>query len=492
MLVEPFVPDQFVPQTESRTPITVAYGDGIGPEITYATLRLMEKAGANILINTIELGEDVYASGHSSGITPEAWDRLRHTKVFLKAPVATPRGKGVKSINVTIRKALGLFANLRPAQSYHPFIETKHPNLDIVVIRENEEDLYGGIEHQQTQDVVQCLKLTSRTGCERIVRFAFEYAVARGRKTVTCMVKDNIMKMTDGLFREVFDEIALEYPGIVAEHRLVDIGIAEVATNPENFDVIVLPNLYGDILSDVTAHLKGSVGLAPSANIGEQIAMFEPVHGSAPFLAGKNVANPSGMILAGVKMLAHINQVEVAERIHNAWLKTIEDGIHTADIYGRMSRHKVGTAEFAAAVIDRLGAKPAVLTPKSYLPLDLSDVFSQRPAQRRKELVGVDVFVDWPYDLKTLARRLNVASGLYLDLKMITNRGIQVWPQGFPETFHTDHWRCRFEAKDDVSFTHYDLTLLLSRIEKAGLDFIKIENLYTFDGLRGYSLGQGQ
>ncbi|MEZ5406251.1 MAG: isocitrate/isopropylmalate family dehydrogenase, partial [Verrucomicrobiia bacterium] len=244
-----------------KVPITVANGDGIGPEIMAATLHIIQEAGAQLEIETIEIGEKVYLRGNSAGIDPSAWDSLRRTKVFLKAPITTPQGGGFKSLNVTARKALGLYANIRPCVSYHPFIRTKHPVMDVVIVRENEEDLYGGIEHQQTTDVVQCLKLISRPGTEKIVRYAFEYARANNRKKVTCFTKDNIMKMTDGLFHKIFDEIGEKYSDIEKEHWIVDIGAAKMADTPEAFDVIVLPNLYGDILSDVAAQIAGSVGL---------------------------------------------------------------------------------------------------------------------------------------------------------------------------------------------------------------------------------------
>ena len=204
--------------------------------------------------------------------------------------------------------------------------------MNVVVIRENEEDTYAGIEHQQTDEVAQCLKLISRPGCERICRYAFEYAVANGRKKVTCLTKDNIMKLTDGLFHKVFDEVAADYPQIENEHWIVDIGTARLATAPEKFDVIVTPNLYGDIVSDITAEMTGSVGMAGSANIGEDFAMFEAIHGSAPDITGQGIANPSGLLHGAIMMLVHIGQAEVAEKIHNAWLKTLEDGFHTAEI----------------------------------------------------------------------------------------------------------------------------------------------------------------
>ncbi len=339
-------------QLENSVPITVANGDGIGPEIMKATLRIIKAAGARLKIEEIQVGEEVYKRGISSGIEPSAWESLRRTRVFLKAPITTPEGGGYKSLNVTVRKTLGLYANVRPCQSYDPFIKTKHPGMDVVIVRENEEDLYGGIEHRQTEDVFQCLKLITRPGTERLIRYGFEYARRYRRHKVTCFTKDNIMKMTDGLFHKVFDEVAKEYPDIQSEHWIVDIGAAKLADRPEDFDVIVLPNLYGDILSDVAAQIAGSVGIAGSSNIGDSVAMFEAIHGSAPRRAGQNMANPSGLLLAAVQMLVHIGQGDVASRVHNAWLKTIEDGIHTYDIYNKdISMEKVGTSEFADALI---------------------------------------------------------------------------------------------------------------------------------------------
>ncbi|NBX19784.1 MAG: NADP-dependent isocitrate dehydrogenase, partial [Bacteroidia bacterium] len=299
--------------------ITIAYGDGIGPEIMEATLAILEAAGAGLTYDFIEVGEKVYLSGNTAGISSEAWDTIRRNKVFLKSPITTPQGGGYKSLNVSTRKFLGLYANVRPCFSLHPMVKTSHPLMDLVIVRENEEDLYAGIEHQQTDEVVQCLKLISRPGCEKIVRYAFEFAKQQNRKKVTCFTKDNIMKQTDGLFHKVFDEIAQEYPNIENEHWIIDIGAAKLADTPEYFDVIVMPNLYGDVLSDVAAQITGSVGLAGSANIGEECSMFEAIHGSAPRRAGQDIANPSGLLQGAIMMLNHINQNDVAERVHNAW-----------------------------------------------------------------------------------------------------------------------------------------------------------------------------
>ncbi|MDZ4712456.1 MAG: NADP-dependent isocitrate dehydrogenase [bacterium] len=476
-----------------NTLITVAYGDGIGPEIMEATLDIINAAGAKIDIETIEIGEKVYLRGNDSGIEPGAWDSLRRTKVFLKAPITTPQGGGFKSLNVTTRKTLGLYANVRPCVSYHPYVSTKHPIMDVVIVRENEEDLYAGIEHRQTEQVYQCLKLISRPGTEKIVRYAFEYAVINNRKKVSCFVKDNIMKMTDGLFHSIFDEIAKEYPQIENEVWIVDIGAAKMADTPEKFDVIVMENLYGDILSDVAAQITGSVGLAGSANIGENFAMFEAIHGSAPKRAGQNLANPSGLMLGAVMMLNHIGQVDIASKVHNAWLKTLEEGIHTYDIFKEgVSKEKVGTKEFAKAVIARLGEKPSTLKTVEYKKSEKKEVKKKEEKKlikARKDLVGVDVFLDWSNgsadDLGELLKKVK-SDGLILT--QISNRGEKVWPDGHPETFCTDHWRCRYVAANTGQrVSHTQVLSLLEKIGESGFDFIKTEHLYNFDGVAGYS-----
>jgi isocitrate dehydrogenase len=477
------------------TKITVAKGDGIGPEIMDATLEILKAAGAEIEVDEIEIGEKVYLSGNTSGIAPESWDTIRQNKVILKAPITTPQGGGYKSLNVTTRKTLGLYANVRPVMSLHPFVETKHPAMDLVIVRENEEDLYAGIEHQQTDEVVQCLKLISRPGCEKIIRYAFEYAKQQNRKKVTCFTKDNIMKQTDGLFHKVFDEIAKEYPEIKNEHWIVDIGAAKVAESPELFDVIVMPNLYGDIISDIAAEIAGSVGLCGSANIGEECAMFEAIHGTAPDIGGKNIANPSGLLQGAIMMLNHIGQSTVAETIQNAWLATLEQGVHTADIYKEgISSQKVGTREFAQAVIANLGLKPKQLKAVSFAnnkALHLPKY--QRKIVSNKVLEGVDLFVQWNHhDPNELAEKLKRITGKGIELTMITNRGIKVWPNGFKETFCTDHWRCRFNPTKGTQIEKSNIIDLMKNALDANIDTIKTENLYSFDGKMGYSMGQGQ
>ena len=476
--------------------ITAAYGDGIGPEIMQATIDILIAAGAQIETEVIEIGEKVFRKGISTGISDESWETIKRNKIFLKAPITTPQGGGFKSLNVATRTTLGLFANVRPCRSFFPYVPTNHPLTDMVIIRENEEDLYAGIEHQQTNEVVQSLKLISKPGSEKIVRYAFEYARVYGRRKVTCMTKDNIMKQTDGLFHKIFDEVAREYPEIEKNHMIIDIGSAIIADRPHQLDVVVTENLYGDIISDIAAQVTGSVGLGGSANIGADFAMFEAIHGSAPDISGLDIANPSGLINAACMMLVHINQQMVAEKIKNAWLKTIEDGIHTSDIYSKDSLRKVWTQEFAREVILRLGQEPVRLRPVHYKEgIAMRPIKISKRPKEKKELVGVDVFLDWDEeerDPNALGAKLKDIDIDGLKLSIITNRGVKVYPEGHPETFCSDHWRCRFMRDDSSVVTHEEVLSLLDSIHKLGLDFIKTEHMYTFDGEAGYSLAQGE
>jgi isocitrate dehydrogenase len=478
-------------------PITVAYGDGIGPEIMEATLHVLREAGASLNIETIEVGERLYNQGATSGILPSAWESLRRTKVLLKAPITTPQGKGYKSLNVTMRKALGLYANIRPTVSYHPFVKTHHPKMDMVIVRENEEDLYAGIEYHQSHDVYESVKLITRSGSERIMRYAFEYAVQNNRKKVTCMSKDNIMKISDGMFHRVFDEIGKEYPNIEKEHYIIDIGAARIASRPEAFDVVVTENLYGDIISDIAADVSGSVGLAGSSNIGEDFAMFEAIHGSAPDIAGKNMANPSGIIQSAVMMLVHIGQPDVATKIHNAWLYTLEQGIHTPDIYRKeTSKEKVGTKEFAEAIVKNLGKKPSSLPAANYKKTDKAKSAAKvalATPTAKKELNGVDMYVCWTGDVNELGEKVKALAEGKLILKTLSNKGLKAWPDMDTSGMHlTDQFRCRFRVPNGETTTHAAITALLERAQKAGLDFTKAELLYWFDGVPGYTLSQGQ
>lgn len=478
------------------TPITVAHGDGIGPEIMAETLKILKAAGARIAPETIEIGEKVYLRGHSSGIEDASWESLHRTKVFLKAPITTPSGGGYKSLNVTARKTLGLFANVRPSISYHPFVKTNFPKMDMVIIRENEEDLYAGIEYRHTPDVYECLKILTRPGSERIARYAFDYARANGRKKVTCMIKDNIMKMTDGMFYKVFEEVGAEYPDIQRDRIIVDIGAAKIAADPLRFDVVLAPNLYGDIISDIAAEVTGSVGLAGSSNIGLSCAMFEAIHGSAPDIAGKGIANPSGLLLGAVMMLVHIGQADIAEKIHNAWLKTLEDGIHTGDVYREgTSKKRVNCSEFGDAVVANLGQMPkelpAAVYNKDAKPIVIPDVAPQKVT--KIELVGIDLFLTYQGSTEELANKL-IGLCDTMQLQAITNRGVKVWPNGDPKTYCVDHYRCRFtgdkDAKKNVSPN--DVIALQQKLVDAGYHIAKTENLFLYDGEKGFSAGQGQ
>lgn len=470
-------------------PIAIAKGDGIGPEIMDAVLHILEAAKAPFDYQFCEIGEKVYLKGFSSGIEPATWDKIRSSKAFLKAPITTPQGGGFKSLNVTIRTTLGLYANIRPCVAYAPFVKTKHPGMDVVVVRENEEDLYMGIEYRQTPETFQALKVITTPGSEKIIRYAFEYAKANHRKKVTCFTKDNILKISDGVFHKIFDAIAKEYPEIESEHWIIDIGAAKLADTPLNFDVVVMPNLYGDILSDIAAQIAGSVGLAGSANIGDSGAMFEAIHGSAPRRAGQNMANPSGLLLAAILMLVHVELPELASLIHNAWLKTLEDGIHTYDIFNeKISKQKVGTREFGEAVIARLGQKPSQLPVIEYGSMNKKILSRNKSTNTsKKEIVGIDIFIQNSHSVDHVSEALSKITLDPFKLTMISNRGVKVWPEKAPETFCIDAWRCRFMPANAKTTTHHQIAALMQKLADGGVDFIKTEQLCTFDGQPGYT-----
>ncbi len=476
--------------------ITVAYGDGIGPEIMDATLRILAEARAPLNIETIEVGEAYYSRGVSTGIPPSAWQSLRRTKVLLKAPITTPQGGGYKSLNVTLRKTLGLYSNVRPIRSYHPFVKSMHALMDLVIVRENEEDLYSGIEYRQTQDAYHALKIITRTGCEKIIRYAFEYAMQNGRRKVTCMSKDNIMKMCDGLFHKVFEEIGEEYPELEKDHFIIDIGSARIASHPERFDVIVTENLYGDIISDIAAEVSGSVGMAGSSNVGDDFAMFEAIHGSAPDIAGQNIANPSGLLNGALMMLVHLGLNDTANLINNAWLKTIEDGYHTGDVYSELSKEKLGTKEFADAVIAHLGEQPYKYKRSRFESREtesVKKVVSTPQIKQERVLVGVDVFVGWNKpSLEELAQIMTDTSGDEASLALISAKGLKVWPGADSIAIVSDQFRCRFMAEAGTALPLGYAGAILTRLAELGVDVLKTENLYNFDGKAGYTLSQGE
>lgn len=491
--------------------ITIAYGDGIGPEIMDSTLEILRQAGANLNFSIIEVGKNIYEKGFTSGLMPSAFEDLNNTRVLLKAPITTPQGGGYKSLNVTLRKKLGLFSNVRPVSSFYPFVATKFPQMNVVIIRENEEDLYAGIEHRQTDETYQCLKLVTRSGCEKIIRYAFEYAIANNRKKVSCFSKDNIMKMTDGLFHKVFDEVAKEYPQIQTDHYIIDIACAKLATRPEIFDVIVTMNLYGDIISDIAAEISGSVGLAGSANIGSEFAMFEAIHGSAPDIAGKDIANPTGLIQAAIMMLVHIGQVEGANVIRNALYKTIENGIHTADIYNsETSKRKVGCKEFTRAVIENLGEVPTNLPQANFVakPENKKTKSSEKKlSQSKRTLVGFDLFIDWKTDFSALLAQLKTMESEKFEIKTVSAKGLTLWPlldTHMMPNYSGGLTTLRFIGKGicgktsleiiDASkeIAHQDIIEMLLYLNEKNIDFVKYEGLYLFDSKPAYSSGQGE
>lgn len=476
-------------------PVTVAFGDGIGPEIMNSVMYILKEAKAPIKIETIEIGEKLYKKNYSSGISEDTWNSLARTKVLLKAPITTPQGGGYKSLNVTLRKSLGLFSNVRPSISYSPFVSTNHPDMDLVVVRENEEDIYAGIEYRQSHNVYKSLKLISRLGSEKIIRYAFDYAIKNNRKKVSCFSKDNIMKFSDGIFHKVFDEIRKEYPSIESDHHIIDIATARVANDPTKFDVIVTGNLYGDIISDVASEISGSVGLAGSANIGEEYAMFEAIHGSAPDIAGKDIANPSGLLNAAIMMLVHLGLPEYAAKIENAWKSTIEDGVHTSDIFEEgKSRIKVGTQEFAREVVSRFGEIPTKLKRANYTSVETepSKFIAEIKTKEVKKLVGVDVFIDQISTNPTeIAEKVNNFIPGNLKLKTISSKGLLLWPRERETHFLSDHWCLRFLSESD-DVTHKSIIDLLEKFASENIDFIQTENLYNFDEARGYSLAQGE
>ena len=478
----------------AKVAVTVARGDGIGPEIMDATMHILQEAGAELDYEVVELGEQVFKRGIMNGIDPKAWESIRRTHLLFKAPITTPQGGGYKSVNVTMRKAFGQFANVRPVRTFDGFVHSKHKNVDMVIVRENEESLYAGIEYRQTRDTCHAVKLISRTGTELIVRYAFEYARANGRKKVTCLVKDNIMKVTDGLFHNVFKLIGDEYPDIQKDSLIVDIGMARIADTPENFDVVVTENLYGDIVSDIASQVAGSVGLAGSMNIGTGCAMFEAVHGSAPDIAGKGIANPSGLINAAVLMLYHIGQSETAAKIGNALLFTLENGEHTGDIAEDKSK-ALSTMDFAKAVARNLGKKPANLTPfasGSGKAVKMPRHEDTTQSVRTKRLTGVDIFIDFDnHDAHALGAKLTQCGTSRVPLISVSSRGMEMFNPKKPEVHAevdavTDLWACRFMGPEG-EVRNDDIRTLLHNIEAMGLDWVKVENLYTFDHVPGFS-----
>lgn len=475
--------------------VTVIPGDGIGPECVRSAQRILEAAGAAVEWEECLAGEQVFRKGIASGVPSDTIESIRRTRVVLKGPLETPVGFGEKSANVTLRKLFETYANVRPVREF-PSVPTPYSGrgIDLVVVRENVEDLYAGIEHMQTPGVAQCLKLISRKGCEKIVRLAFELAVAEGRKRVHCATKSNIMKLTEGMLKRTFEAVSPEYPGIEAQHIIIDNCAHQLVKRPEQFEVIVTTNMNGDIISDLTSALVGGLGFAPSANLGNEVAIFEAVHGSAPKYAGKNVINPTAVILSAVMMLRHLGQFETAARIEQAVLVTLEEGkVRTGDIVGYDKG--ASTSAYTDMIIANLGRRSERWKVREYRPIKLPQAPPApdyvRPNERR--VTGVDVFVEAGLSPEELGRSIEaIASATPLRLKMISNRGTKVYPPTGAITDCVDHWRCRFILRDAAADLNDETILdLLKRIGER-TRWTHVEKLHVFDGANGFTMAQGE
>ena len=473
--------------------VTLIAGDGVGPEVVGATRAVIEATGVRIAWEECEAGAAVFRRGLASGVPPETIASIWDTRVALKGPLETPVGFGEKSANVTLRKLFETYANVRPVREM-PNVKTRYSGagVDLVIVRENVEDLYAGIEHMQTPGVAQCLKIMSRKGCEKIVRLAFELTRAEGRKKVHCATKANIMKFTEGLLKKTFEEIAPEYPEIESQHIIIDNCAHQLVRAPQQFDVIVTSNMNGDIISDLASGLIGGLGFAPGANLGNDVAIFEAVHGSAPKYARQNVINPTAVLLSGVMMLRHLDEYEAAAKIEHALFATLDEGVYTRDVRPEGS---VSTEAFTQGVIANLGRRSEKWNVRECRPLVLRD-FPADPAFVRsgsRRTAGVDIFVESSLPARELGPKLEALSEQTpLRLKMISNRGTKVYPDMGAMTDCVDQWRCRFvlrEARGDLD----DRTLfdLLGRVAAAHR-WMHVEKLQEFDGEPGYSRAQGE
>jgi isocitrate dehydrogenase len=474
--------------------ITVIPGDGIGPEVVKAALRVVEAAGVALDVERCEAGREVFLRGDATGVPRQTRDSIARTGVVLKGPLETPIGYGAKSANVTLRKLFETFGNIRPVREL-PGVHTPFSgrDLDIVIVRENVEDLYAGVEHMQTAGVAQGLKLISRLGCEKIVRLAFEFAVSAGRSHVHCATKANILKLTEGMLQRVFEEIAPAYPDIEARHILVDNCAHQLAMRPEQFDVIVTTNMNGDILSDLTSGLTGGLGFAPSANIGHDVAIFEAVHGSAPDIAGKGVANPTALILSAAMMLRRLGEGDAADLIEQSVIHTLRCGTRTGDMPG--TTQAASTVEYTDEVIANLGQGDPPRAHREYRPLRVpprtDDVQSVAVAERR--VVGVDVFLESSLMPAALGEQLEAqATDLELRLLMISNRGTMVYPSNDGPVGLVDHYRCRFVGRDPAADVADDVILQLLRTVGSSHRWMHIEKLQQFEGTDAFSKSQGQ
>jgi isocitrate dehydrogenase len=480
--------------TAKHHAVTVIPGDGIGPECVNSAIDIIEAAGVAIDWDEQHAGERVFEQGVASGVPAATIESINRTRLVLKGPLGTPVGYGEKSANVTLRKLFETYANIRPVREL-PGVNTRFSGagIDLVVVRENVEDLYAGIEHMQTPGVAQCLKLISRKGCEKIVRLAFEFARSEGRQSVACATKSNIMKLTEGELKRTFERIAPEYPEIESWHVIVDNCAHQLVKKPEQFDVIVTTNMNGDILSDLTSGLVGGLGFAPSANLGSDVAIFEAVHGSAPKYAGKNVINPTAVILSSVMMLKHLGEFEAAETIEHAVLSTLQQGSLTGDVVGYDLG--IATSDYTKVIIDNLGKRVDGYTVRRGKPIIIPKM-SPSPVTvvpEHREIIGTDIFVESDEFPATLGPRVEaLAAQSPLRLKMISSRGTKVYPDGNPNIDVVDQYRCRFVRRDDATVVdHSVIRDLLARID-AEIPWCHVELLQHFDGQPSYTKAQGE
>jgi isocitrate dehydrogenase len=478
--------------TAANHKITVLPGDGIGPEVVEAALAIIRSTGASVEFEECEAGARAFQKGVVTGIPKETIESIERTHVVLKGPLETPIGHGNRSANVTLRTLFETFGNIRPVREL-PGVQTAFTGrrLDIVIVRENIEDLYAGIEYMQTPGVAEGLKLISREGCEKIVRLAFAFAIAEARKRVHCATKANIMKLTEGLLQHTFEDFAPKYPSIEAKHILIDNCAHQLAMRPEQFDVIVTTNMNGDILSDLTSGLTGGLGFAPSANVGNDVSIFEAVHGSAPDIAGKNKANPTALILSAAMMLRHVGEGKAANDVEQAVLVTLESGIRTTDMIG--VQNPASTTEFTQAVISNLGNRSRVSPPRDYKKVEIprsQPGVNVVPAKSRR-VTGVDVYVESDVDPKTLAANLETLTGqLGLRLQMITNRGAMVFPSTGRRVSLVDHFRCRFVQRDAGANLGDSAILSLLGTIGGHYRWMHVEKLQEFDGEPAFSKSQ--
>jgi isocitrate dehydrogenase len=481
--------------------IAVANGDGIGPEIMEAVIGVFKAAELPLEYQFVDMGKWVFDKGFSNGMTPEAKATIEQLGILFKGPMETPKGKGVKSVNVTARKTWNTYANERHFQTLsgvNTVFSKAGVNVDLTIVRENIEDTYGGVEHMLTQDVAVARRFITRGGSEQVIRYAFEMAQKKGAKRITCGHKANIMKLTDGLFLEVFNEIAKEYKDIKADDVIVDDLCMKLVSRPDLFDVIVLTNLQGDIVSDLCAGLVGGLGFAPSSNIGDHISIFEAVHGTAPDIAGKNIANPTSLLLSGLNMLRHLGLMSKAAMIENALLYTLESGVHTGD-FGDKSIPSLNTTQFAQAIIDNFGKQPKVNTKPSlndfeFVPTNSKITTNPMLLGKQKEehtIAGADFFIESELQADAIAEIATKHETADLKLLIISNRGTQVWPTGSVYTNLVNQFRLRFEAGENASIAQQDVISLYSSLSK-DFQISSVEILNMWGGKKAYSLAQGQ